>query len=420
MPHTAPVQHHNKDDNGDVKQLHWPSVLMVGTCAARESAWWSVTTVLGGRRRGAELMVDLDGACSRTQERAVPGHVVTAGAASRITPPTPRAEPASSPPRRRRYGAHHACSTTHTRRYIYRRRRVTFFFFVVTGRRRHDVSSLVITWCREMRSCALACVLLSLTEEGAARYLGTLASRTATAARRAGEHRDKQQGLSDPQWLGDSVDLLRRHRLATGVLVTAFPAWPAGARLVAEGTVDCGLRQLRELAWSDASVLPGAFLERLLASRGEVELAATPWRQAERDGSSLLRNLTYRAPVRGGGLFAPSSTRCVVLQRWTQLGAADAVLHSSQTMLDIPFKDHFRVETRWELRGRGGRTAVRVAVAVPFSKGTALRGQIEGRTRRESAQAARDWLAAAVHATGGAAPPVPPPPLFLGALGALG
>ncbi len=62
-----------------------------------------------------------------------------------------------------------------------------------------------------------------------------------------------------------------------------------------------------------------------------------------------VRELTFVSPVKMRMGISPSSAHCHQTQRYRLFeGGAHLVLESSQTMNDIPFGDHFTVESRWD------------------------------------------------------------------------
>lgn len=148
---------------------------------------------------------------------------------------------------------------------------------------------------------------------------------------------------------------------------------------------------------------------------GHTDVRCSPWRWDRAVHS--LRQLEFSAPSKGP--IGPAFTRCIAVQRcrafadrghwWaakpsdvSQLGAklgddrdqrnAAIVLCAEQRMLDVPFGDAFRVETRWtfaEARGRGCRgLAARCWVRVVFERPVWVRGAIETGVKTETRKSA--------------------------------
>ncbi len=81
--------------------------------------------------------------------------------------------------------------------------------------------------------------------------------------------------------------------------------------------------------------------------RDDRDVRVSPWR--EHPAVGRVRELTFVSPVKMRMGISPSSAHCHQTQRYRVFeGGAHLVLESSQTMNDIPFGDHFTVESRWD------------------------------------------------------------------------
>lgn len=89
------------------------------------------------------------------------------------------------------------------------------------------------------------------------------------------------------------------------------------------------------------------FFRSFHEGRDDRDVRVSPWRQHPAMGR--VRELTFVSPVKMRMGISPSSAHCHQTQRYRLFEAgAHLVMESSQTMNDIPFGDHFTVESRWD------------------------------------------------------------------------
>ena len=89
------------------------------------------------------------------------------------------------------------------------------------------------------------------------------------------------------------------------------------------------------------------FFQSFHEGRDDRDVRVSPWR--EHPAVGRVRELTFVSPVKMRMGISPSSAHCHQTQRYRVFeGGAHLVLESSQTMNDIPFGDHFTVESRWD------------------------------------------------------------------------
>eukprot|EP00898_Chlorokybus_atmophyticus_P004158 jgi/Chlat1/4743/Chrsp308S00816 len=129
------------------------------------------------------------------------------------------------------------------------------------------------------------------------------------------------------------------------------------------------------------------FTEEWRVTRGDSDIRTTPWTQEVLGHGWAVREVTFRSPVKAS--FGPRSTMVHETQRHHAFGSATPqvhlVLESSQVLQDIPFGDHFSVETRVDVSplppapggGKTARCLLKVYLEVVFSKKTMWRPKIE-------------------------------------------
>lgn len=91
-----------------------------------------------------------------------------------------------------------------------------------------------------------------------------------------------------------------------------------------------------------------------------------------------VRDLSFVTPLKGWRM-GPSEALCHQTQRYQVYKGHHLVFETSQAMSDIPYSDHFKVETRWDISPgiNPGTCSVTVHIAVPFTKSTMWRKFIE-------------------------------------------
>ena len=133
----------------------------------------------------------------------------------------------------------------------------------------------------------------------------------------------------------------------------------------------------------------GDFETRLRQSRGDTDVNITDWTTGTELGEHV-REITFVHAT--GQSMGPKTTRCHQVQRyrlWTENpdepDRAAVLIEGSQSNLDIPFGDYFRVDTRFDVtpvqRPDGGPACQCVASGqVTFLKSTMFRGKIDKAT----------------------------------------
>lgn len=130
-----------------------------------------------------------------------------------------------------------------------------------------------------------------------------------------------------------------------------------------------------------------AFLKNYHDKRGDSELKIGEWKADPKFGSTRL--ITFRAPVNAS--IGPSSTKVEENQRY-HLTKDKLIVESWTILLDIPYGDHFRVETKYEFTTTGDKSKITISTAVFFSKKTMFRGKIESGTLKESKDSFEQWV----------------------------
>lgn len=129
------------------------------------------------------------------------------------------------------------------------------------------------------------------------------------------------------------------------------------------------------------------FLATLHARRGDTNIRISKWQRHYKVG--LVRDLQFVSPVKAR--IGPPQAMCHQTQRLQVFAGPHLVLETRQVMSDIPYADHFSVESRWDVVPAGDGCRVTVHVKVPFTKKTLWRGFIEKGTFDSSLEAAHQF-----------------------------
>ncbi len=118
------------------------------------------------------------------------------------------------------------------------------------------------------------------------------------------------------------------------------------------------------------------FFPAFHASQGHHSVTLGRWQRHYAVGP--VRDLTFVTPLKGWRM-GPSETLCHQTQRYDVCAGDRLVFETTQAMADIPYGDHFRVNTRWDVApgATPGSCDVVVHVAVPFTKSTIWKRYIE-------------------------------------------
>ncbi|CAL8460897.1 g428 [Coccomyxa elongata] len=173
------------------------------------------------------------------------------------------------------------------------------------------------------------------------------------------------------------------------------PPVPPDCHFLAKGVLNADVREVFHRLLADER-----FFRSFHEGRDDRDIRVSPWRQHPAVGR--VRELTFVSPVKMRMGISPSSAHCHQTQRYRLFeGGAHLVLESSQTMNDIPFGDHFTVESRWDFAALppapdgAPRTKAVNHVKIPFNKQTMWRKAIEKGTLDTCREAHTDLLAKA-------------------------
>jgi len=131
------------------------------------------------------------------------------------------------------------------------------------------------------------------------------------------------------------------------------------------------------------------FLKNYHEKRGDSELKIGEWKADANPKFGITRLITFRAPVNAS--IGPSSTKVEENQRY-HLTKEKLIVESATNLLDIPYGDHFRVETKFEFATTGDKSKITISTAVFFFKKTMFRGKIESGTLKESKDSFEQWV----------------------------
>jgi len=123
----------------------------------------------------------------------------------------------------------------------------------------------------------------------------------------------------------------------------AAPALPRGmSNISGVKTIHCDLATYVEKTLSNAS----DFTLSYHTVRQDTDVAVSKWKDYNPFGYA--RIVSFRSPVRSN--FGPATTRIQEAQRCQLFdGGRHLVLEASQQMLDIPYGDYFRIDTRFDI-----------------------------------------------------------------------
>ncbi|KAL6766516.1 hypothetical protein ACKKBG_A36340 [Auxenochlorella protothecoides x Auxenochlorella symbiontica] len=164
----------------------------------------------------------------------------------------------------------------------------------------------------------------------------------------------------DPK--AESLDVARADEEAPSVQDDAKPSL--------EYTVPCS----PQVFWTKFLGNNSSYFKDFHESRGDSSVKLTKWKKHSKGG--VVRDLQFVTPVKMK--MGPDTTLCNQTQRFTAYRDDHLVFETTQTMNDIPYSDHFTVDSRWDVTSSEDDTCtVRIYIFVPFSKKTMWRSFIE-------------------------------------------
>jgi len=119
------------------------------------------------------------------------------------------------------------------------------------------------------------------------------------------------------------------------------------------------------------------FFEAFHAAQGHKEIKLSPWECHGMVGP--VRDLAFKTSLKGFKIGPPEAL-CHQTHRFNVYQGNHIVFETSQVMMDIPYGDHFKVETRWDIQPHAshpGTSSLTIHVAVPFTKNTLWKKFIE-------------------------------------------
>lgn len=118
------------------------------------------------------------------------------------------------------------------------------------------------------------------------------------------------------------------------------------------------------------------FFVEFHAAQGHKNIELTPW--DEHSSMGPVRDLSFITVLKGFRI-GPSEALCHQTQRVGVYEGSHTVFETSQVMSDIPYGDHFKVETRWDIfpQKTGSGSTLIIHIAVPFTKNTMWKKFIE-------------------------------------------
>ena len=119
------------------------------------------------------------------------------------------------------------------------------------------------------------------------------------------------------------------------------------------------------------------FFEAFHAAQGHKDIKLSPWECHGLVGP--VRDLAFKTSLKGFKIGPPEAI-CHQTHRFNVYRGNHIVFETSQVMMDIPYGDHFRVETRWDIQphaSQPGTSSLTIHVAVPFTKNTLWKKFIE-------------------------------------------
>ncbi|RMZ56452.1 hypothetical protein APUTEX25_004675 [Auxenochlorella protothecoides] len=155
----------------------------------------------------------------------------------------------------------------------------------------------------------------------------------------------------DPK--AESLDVARADEDAPSVQDDAKPSL--------EYTVPCS----PQVFWTKFLGNNSSYFKDFHESRGDSSVKLTKWKKHSKGG--VVRDLQFVTPVKMK--MGPDTTLCNQTQRFTAYRDDHLVFETTQTMNDIPYSDHFTVDSRWDVTSsEDDKCTVRIYIFVPFSK----------------------------------------------------
>ena len=167
----------------------------------------------------------------------------------------------------------------------------------------------------------------------------------------------------------------------------ATPAPPVHpeAQLVLDRQLSCSPKMYWCRFLSNRSRVYTAFLTR----RGDTDIRITPWKRHYQVG--MVRDVSFVAQVKSK--MAPPRALCHQSQRFEMHHHDHLVYESRQVMPDLPYGDHFTVESRWDITNVGENMCrAQLHVRIPFGKSTMLKRVIEKSAMSSMAESAQLFI----------------------------
>lgn len=161
------------------------------------------------------------------------------------------------------------------------------------------------------------------------------------------------------------------------------PPVPPTMQLVLEFDLPCPPLEF----WSRFLANHSNWLHKFHASRGDSSIRVSKWQRHFKVG--MVRDVQFVHPVKAR--IGPPQAVCHQTQRLKVFARRHLVLETSQVMSDIPYADHFSVETRWDVAPAKGGSRVTVHIQVPFSKKTMWQRFIEKGSFDDTLEMVQGW-----------------------------
>jgi hypothetical protein len=175
--------------------------------------------------------------------------------------------------------------------------------------------------------------------------------------------------LLTPREGEDSID---GHPFGKSIAAQPAPPVPPVMQKVMEYSLPVHPKEFYDTFLSSKS----DFFIEFHAAQGHKNIELTPW--DEHSSIGPVRDLSFVTALKGFRI-GPSEALCHQTQRVGVYKDSHTVFETSQVMSDIPYGDHFKVETRWDIcpETTGSGSTLVIHIAVPFTKNTMWKKFIE-------------------------------------------
>ncbi|KDD76231.1 hypothetical protein H632_c306p0 [Helicosporidium sp. ATCC 50920] len=203
-------------------------------------------------------------------------------------------------------------------------------------------------------------------------------------AQTGGEEEELGEEGDEDSASSEEGSVVKQLQNGSGDGLTPLPKRPETMTEVKSFELPCTLQTFWDTFLSDRSRFWKSFHEAC----GEQSVKLSRWHGVQ---GAVMRDLEFVKMLSGG--LGADRAYCSQTQRLSVHRGPSLLFQSCQVMNDIPYADHFTVETFWTLESVPSKKAVKISacVGVPFTKRTMLKSVIEKGARSGAVEALEKW-----------------------------